>query len=84
MDVALLVIGGGVALILLATVGAWRTSSTRRPIRGADDGGPGYVYSGDSFSGGSSGAECGDSGGGSDAGAGCDGGGGDGGGGGGD
>ena len=77
MDVALLVIGGGIAVIVLATLSAWRSSSARLRTGSRDDGGPGYVYSGDAFAGDTTSTpDCGDAGGGSDAGAGCDGGGG--------
>ena len=84
MDVALLVIGGGIAVIVLAVVSALRSASGRLTPGTADDAGPGYLYSGAAFSGDSTSTpDCGDAGGSSDAGAGCDGGGGDGGGGGG-
>jgi hypothetical protein len=84
MDVALMVIGGGIAVIVLAAVSAWRTSSARLRPGTTDDAGPGYMYSGDAFSGDTTSTpDCGDTGGGSDSGGGCDGGGGDGGGGGG-
>ena len=82
MDVALLVIGGGIAVIVLAMVAAWRASSARTSPGARDDGGAGYMYtdSSSSFSD-SNASDCGPSDGGG-SGAGCDGGGGDGGGGG--
>jgi hypothetical protein len=85
MDIALLVIGGGIAVILLATfatLAARRSPSQPRQSAAWDNAAPGYMYSATEFpSDTSSATDCGDAGGGS--GAGCDGGGGDGGGGGG-
>jgi hypothetical protein len=83
MGVEWLIVGVGAAA-LVALFAGWQATGPRRKTGAWDDAGPGYMYSGDAFSGDTTSTpDCGDTGGANDAGAGCDGGGGDGGGGGG-